>query len=182
MTAVSRSVVWFEELGRADIGRVGGKSASLGEMIANLSSRGIKVPPGFAVTADAYWRFVDENQLRGIIASSLAELETRPEALAEAGLAIRTAFLRGRWPADIAEAIVAAYRELGRRAAGVDPDVAVRSSATAEDLPGASFAGHRRPISTSAGSRRFWTPAGAASPPSSPTAPSSTAGSTASTT
>ncbi len=136
-------VVWFEALGRGDVARVGGKNASLGEMVRNLQTKGIPVPPGFATTADAYWRFVDANGLRDLIRTTLDAFKDGTTPLAEAGLAIRRAFLHGAWPADIAAAIRESYRELSRRV-GIDAaDVAVRSSATAEDLPDASFAGQQ---------------------------------------
>ena len=139
----SSHVVWFEELRRADVPRVGGKNASLGEMVGNLTTSGVKVPPGFATTADAYWRFVESNGLKAIISSVLSELESGKTSLADAGQTIRRAFLRGEWPKETADAILVAYRELGRRTAKDAPDVAVRSSATAEDLPDASFAGQQ---------------------------------------
>jgi len=69
-------VVWFEELRRADVPRVGGKNASLGEMVANLATSGVKVPPGFATTAEAYWHFVESNGLKATISSVMSELET----------------------------------------------------------------------------------------------------------
>jgi pyruvate,water dikinase len=143
MSKTSSLVVWFEGLGRNDVPLVGGKNASLGEMVHHLGEHGIRVPPGFATTAQAYWRFVDENGLRQTIANSLAALEAGHAPLAEVGATIRHEFLRGTWPQDIAEAIQVSYRELCRRAGKIDADVAVRSSATAEDLPDASFAGQQ---------------------------------------
>jgi pyruvate,water dikinase len=143
MSKTSSLVVWFEGLGRNDVPLVGGKNASLGEMVHHLGEHGIRVPPGFATTAQAYWRFVDENGLRQTIANSLAALEAGHAPLAEVGATIRHEFLRGTWPQDIAEAIQVSYRELCRRAGKIDGDVAVRSSATAEDLPDASFAGQQ---------------------------------------
>lgn len=136
-------VIWFETLKRGDVAKVGGKNASLGEMIANLSAQGVRVPPGFATTADAFWRFVEVNGLRQQIARTLAECDQGRTPLAEAGRSIRSAFIHGEWPADIADAIRAAYAQLCRRANRSDVDVAVRSSATAEDLPDASFAGQQ---------------------------------------
>jgi pyruvate,water dikinase len=136
-------VVWFEDLRRADVPRVGGKNASLGEMVANLSKPGVKVPPGFAVTADAYRQFIDANGLQKTLSSVLGELAGGKLSLAEAGESIRRAILRGDWPEETAQVIRCAYDELNRRTGQHDMDVAVRSSATAEDLPDASFAGQQ---------------------------------------
>jgi pyruvate,water dikinase len=133
----------FEQLGRGDVARVGGKNASLGEMVRNLGQRGVKVPPGFATTADAYWGFIDANGLRETIATALADLAGRRTSLAEAGRKIREAVVRGVWPEEIAGSITAAYRDLCSRLGRDEADVAVRSSATAEDLPDASFAGQQ---------------------------------------
>jgi len=135
--------VWFEALGRGDLSLVGGKNASLGEMVRHLTDQGIRIPAGFATTADAYWRFVDANALRETISSLLADFEHSNATLAETGEAIRRAFLRGSWPPDLAEAISSSYQELCRRSGKIEAAVAVRSSATAEDLPDASFAGQQ---------------------------------------
>jgi pyruvate,water dikinase len=143
MAAQGSHVVWFEAVGRGDVGRVGGKNASLGEMVRNLQAKGVQVPPGFATTADAYWHFVESNRLRDTIAGTLADLEAGRTTLAETGQAIRRAFLRGEWPEKTARAIASAYAELCKRAGKENADVAVRSSATAEDLPEASFAGQQ---------------------------------------
>ena len=141
--ANAQQIVWFDEIRRHDVPRVGGKNASLGEMVGNLAAEGVKVPAGFATTADAYWRFIDSNGLRAVISSTLADLEARRITLAEAGSTLRTAFLRGDWSPEMATAITAAYRDLCKRAGKAETDVAVRSSATAEDLPDASFAGQQ---------------------------------------
>lgn len=143
MTKDTSPIIWLEKLGRGDVARVGGKNASLGEMVSNLAEEGVRVPPGFATTADAYWRYVEANGLRRVIADSLSALAAGHAPLAEVGATIRREFLRGTWPQDTAEAIQASYRELCRRAGKTDADVAVRSSATAEDLPDASFAGQQ---------------------------------------
>ncbi len=136
-------VVWFGSVGRQDVGRVGGKNASLGEMIRALQSRGVNVPTGFATTADAYWKFVAANGIEAEMQRALGDLAAGKATLAETGLAIRRAFVRGDWPADTATAIRGAYAELARRFEAANVDVAVRSSATAEDLPDASFAGQQ---------------------------------------
>ena len=135
-------VRFFEELGVTDVPTVGGKNASLGEMIRALEPKGIRVPGGFATTADAYRRFVEANGLESPIRAELARLENGGK-LADVGASIRALFLKGEWPKPIAEAIRAAYRELCARNERENVDVAVRSSATAEDLPQASFAGQQ---------------------------------------
>ena len=138
-----QDVVWFEKVGRNDVPRVGGKNASLGEMVRSLGKMGVKVPPGFATTADAYWRYLETNNLEKVIVDALQDLDSGKASLAETGQTIRRAFLRGEWPDETADAIASTYRELCRRARRKDVDVAVRSSATAEDLPDASFAGQQ---------------------------------------
>ncbi len=143
MTIATPPVIWFEALRRGDVARVGGKNASLGEMVGGLAAQGVKVPPGFATTAAAYWGFVAANGLKDVIAATFADLDSGKVPLAEAGQTIRRAFVRGDWPPDTATAITTAYRELCRRSGRADADVAVRSSATAEDLPDASFAGQQ---------------------------------------
>ncbi|HVL37172.1 MAG TPA: phosphoenolpyruvate synthase, partial [Burkholderiales bacterium] len=118
----------------ADAG--GGKNASLGEMIGRLAAAGIRVPGGFATTAQAYRAFLAHNRLEERIRSKLDELAADAHNLAPVGKAVREMILDGEFPDALAQAIAHAYRRLGARAA-----VAVRSSATAEDLPEASFAG-----------------------------------------
>ncbi len=136
-------LIWFENCSRGDVGLVGGKNSSLGEMVGALSEKGIRVPGGFATTSNAYWSFIEENNLRAFVADALNDLETGAKTLSETGLAIREAILRGNWPAPIEQAILDGYAELARRSGKTDLDVAVRSSATAEDLPDASFAGQQ---------------------------------------
>ena len=92
-------VAWFEDVSRGDVGRVGGKNASLGEMVRALGGAGVKVPAGFATTAEAYWAFVKANDLTRAITGTLAERRAGRLSLAEAGSAILAAFLRGDWPA-----------------------------------------------------------------------------------
>jgi pyruvate,water dikinase len=143
MAQASPHVIWLEKTGRGDVALVGGKNASLGEMLQTLSAKGVHVPGGFATTAAAFWRFVDENMLRSRISSLLADYQAGKLTLPEVGHAIRTAFLHGEWPSDLADAILDSYRVLSERAGKTSVDVAVRSSATAEDLPEASFAGQQ---------------------------------------
>jgi len=136
-------VASFDTLGRGDVARVGGKNASLGEMVVNLGARGVRVPPGFATTADAYWLFLDSNGLREVIQEALSDLSAQRASLSQVGARVRQAILAGRWPEDLARAIGGAYGVLCARIGRTDADVAVRSSATAEDLPDASFAGQQ---------------------------------------
>jgi len=134
---------WFDDLGTGDVASVGGKNASLGEMVQNLGRHGIKVPPGFAITADGYRRFLDANDLRPLIGAHLAELASGKASAAKIGPLIRAAIENGSWPEDLAGAIRQAYRDLSQRLGLAEAEVAVRSSATAEDLPEASFAGQQ---------------------------------------
>ncbi len=141
MTEDASTVIWFDRVALSDVPRVGGKNASLGEMIRNLSDKGIRVPQGFATTADAYWQFVADNGLKEVITSALDDLASGGTTLSDTGETIRRAFLRGQWSSEATQAIKYAYAELCNRSGQREVDVAVRSSATAEDLPGASFAG-----------------------------------------
>ena len=136
-------VRWFEELGAKDVGLVGGKNASLGEMIGRLQGDGIRVPAGFATTIAAYRCFLDYNELIPQIQARLEAMASGRASLDETGSSIRQLFLQSEFPGEVAEAIRAAYRVLCRRYSSEALDVAVRSSATAEDLPGASFAGQQ---------------------------------------
>ena len=138
-----RYVRWFETLNNTDVPVVGGKNASLGEMVRTLKDQGISVPHGFATTAAAYWEFLKVNDLSGKIEALLKDWRQGAKSLEETGKAIRRLFLRAHFPQEIAAAISIAYHELGRRYHVNDVDVAVRSSATAEDLPDASFAGQQ---------------------------------------
>ncbi|GAB3979387.1 phosphoenolpyruvate synthase [Actinoallomurus acanthiterrae] len=135
-------VVWFPELSRDDIGVVGGKNASLGELIRNLAPVGVRVPEGFATTARAYWEYLAVGGLRERVAEEIDRLHQGAE-LTTVGRAIRRAFDETNLPPALAQAIIDAYRRLGKSVGRADPDVAVRSSATAEDLPEASFAGQQ---------------------------------------
>lgn len=134
-------VLNLREVGLKDIPRVGGKNASLGELIRELAGSGVRVPPGFAVTAEAYSAFLDHNNLRPTLAALLNDYAAGRRSLAMTGRGLRQAMIQGTLPAEIADSICAAYRQLSRDAGQRDADVAVRSSATAEDLPEASFAG-----------------------------------------
>jgi pyruvate,water dikinase len=138
-----RFIRWFPDIGIADVGLVGGKNASLGEMYRELTPKGIRVPNGFAVTAEAYRHFLGTGGLNDRVRGILQGLDTRNLAdLAERGRRVREAMLATPLPEDLQQEIIQAYAGLCREY-GPDTDTAVRSSATAEDLPAASFAGQQ---------------------------------------
>ncbi len=135
-------IIWFNQLGIKDIDVVGGKNASLGEMISNLSGLGIKVPDGFATTADAFRHFLKQQELDKKIAARLETLNTNDvAALVDTGSEIRQWILDTPFPDDFLTEVSAAFQKL--QADDQNLAVAVRSSATAEDLPDASFAGQQ---------------------------------------
>ncbi|QNS02289.1 phosphoenolpyruvate synthase [Streptomyces xanthii] len=135
-------VVPFTELSRHDVGRVGGKNASLGELTNQLGAAGVRVPPGFATTAEAYDELLDSGELRERVRALIDRLH-QGAPLDEVGEAVRALVLAQPLPAALRDAVLTAYARLGEQVGRKDPDVAVRSSATAEDLPEASFAGQQ---------------------------------------
>ncbi|MFP3949190.1 MAG: phosphoenolpyruvate synthase [Gemmatimonadota bacterium] len=156
MTRESDSyTVRLDGVSMEDVSRVGGKNASLGEMIRSLKEEGVPVPDGFATTADAYRRFLSHNELDEPIQERLDAFHRDEVGLAETGKAIRELIRGGRFPDEIATAIREAYAELGDRVGEESPGVAVRSSATAEDLPEASFAGQQESFLNVSGEERL---------------------------
>ncbi|HIE59706.1 MAG TPA: pyruvate, water dikinase [Persephonella sp.] len=142
--ADKKLVVWLNEVGMEDVELVGGKNASLGEMIKGLSSIGIKIPMGYVVTAEAYRYFVRYNNLEDKIKEVLNGLDpNNVEDLAKRGLTVRELIKGGEFPEDLRGEILKYYEELSDMYKQHRVDVAVRSSATAEDLPDASFAGQQ---------------------------------------
>jgi pyruvate,water dikinase len=136
-------VKWFEEIGAQDVALAGGKNASLGEMIRNLGKKGVNIPPGFAITAEAYKYVIEKAGISPKIKDTLADLDTHDmENLAERGEKIRNLIANSPCPKELEEEIRICYRKMEERF-GKNVDVAVRSSATAEDLPTASFAGQQ---------------------------------------
>jgi pyruvate,water dikinase len=134
---------WFEDLHKHDVATVGGKNASLGELTRSLVAGGIRVPGGFAITADAYRHVVTFNGLDREVRERVADLAAGRASLRETGHRIRAALLGAEIPPDLRAEILAAYQQLSARFGAEATDVAVRSSATAEDLPDASFAGQQ---------------------------------------
>ena len=139
-----KNVIWFENLRMTDVEQVGGKNASLGEMISQLAEKGVRVPGGFATTAEAYRAFLSHNGLNERISAALAELDVDDVVeLARVGAQIRQWILDTPFPAELEADIKAAWDKLVADAGTDQISVAVRSSATAEDLPDASFAGQQ---------------------------------------
>ncbi|MEH2124953.1 phosphoenolpyruvate synthase [Nostoc sp.] len=144
LSAQERSLIlWFDEIGIADIPVVGGKNASLGEMIQQLTPKGINVPTGFATTAYAYRHFIQSAGLEAKLRKLFADLDVEDvKNLRERGKKARSLLIHTPFPVELREAIATAYHSLCEQY-HADTDVAVRSSATAEDLPDASFAGQQ---------------------------------------
>lgn len=135
------AILWFDQIAISDIPSVGGKNASLGELLRELGKAGVRVPYGFATTAQAYRDFIDASAIEPAMRAQIELYRSGDKTLQDAGHAIRELVLASGLPDDFADQIRAAYRLLATTTQTVDPAVAVRSSATAEDLPDASFAG-----------------------------------------
>ncbi len=134
--------VTYEKISSKDILLVGGKNASLGEMIKTLSKKGVSVPSGFAVTTDAYWEFLKANNIEKELRDIFKKYNRKStKSLRETGKKAREAVMRGKFPKDIEEAIRSSYREISQKYSKKNISVAVRSSAVCEDAPDASFAG-----------------------------------------
>ena len=135
-------ILWLDQITNDDVGIVGGKNASLGEMYTKLQPQGIRIPNAFVVTAAGYKHFVESTGLTDIIKAELAKLDIKDvHSLQRTGESIRSAFMKVDFPTELAEQIRENYKHLSNDAGIHNVDTAVRSSATAEDLPGASFAG-----------------------------------------
>ena len=140
---MSRTIRWYSELGMDDLEQVGGKNASLGEMVSHLADLGVSVPDGFATTAEAYREFLGATGLAERIDEELRALDTEDtQALAATGRRIRELVIAQPFPAELEAGIREAYATLAA-GSGDEASFAVRSSATAEDLPDASFAGQQ---------------------------------------
>ncbi|MCX5850854.1 MAG: phosphoenolpyruvate synthase [Deltaproteobacteria bacterium] len=140
----NKLVLWFDEIELADIPQVGGKNASLGEMRRELTSKGVSIPDGFAVTAYAYRYLLESAGIKRKIESVLADLDTHDmHNLSERGEKVRSLIYNAKLPDDLQKEIITSYRKMCKEYNDDNVDVAVRSSATAEDLPDASFAGQQ---------------------------------------
>lgn len=135
---------FFDSLGMDDVAIVGGKNASLGEMVKNLTAKGLNVPNGFATTSDAYWLLLEENAIKDKIQEIMNDLDISDSAnLQSRGKAVRELILNSKLPKTLEEELSTAYKRLSNEYNSQNIDVAVRSSGTAEDLPDASFAGQQ---------------------------------------
>ncbi len=143
MATQSEHVRWYGELKIEDVPQVGGKNASLGELLSSLTGAGVRVPDGFATTSDAYREYIRANDLEKKMRREIDGLASGKQSLAKTGRAVRLLLRSGTFPKAVEREIREAYRELSKRYQEEEVDVAVRSSATAEDLPGASFAGQQ---------------------------------------
>ncbi|MFA6604732.1 MAG: phosphoenolpyruvate synthase [Patescibacteria group bacterium] len=144
MPKKTKHILWFSEINNNDVAKVGGKNASLGEMYSKLTSKGVAIPNGFAVTAQAYDYFVTTQGVKKQIKDILKDLNTHDiHNLQARAKLVREAILKAEFPKDLKEQIVVAYKKLSKEFKMKNVDVAVRSSATAEDLPDASFAGQQ---------------------------------------
>lgn len=140
----SKYILWFSEISIEDVPIVGGKNASLGEMYRNLTNKGVSIPNGFAITADAYRYLLEKDKISQEIKSTFKNLDINNlEQLAEKGSKIRKLIRTAEIPKDLEKEIIDAYYKLSKQENTKELDVAVRSSATAEDLPDASFAGQQ---------------------------------------
>ncbi len=136
-------ILWFDDIGIEDVPMVGGKNASLGEMYQKLTSKGVAVPHGFAITAYAYQHLIKTAGIENAVRDALAGLDTHDmKNLQERGKKVRDIIRNAEFPADLRQAILESYKKMEEEY-GPGVDVAVRSSATAEDLPDASFAGQQ---------------------------------------
>lgn len=139
-----KNVFWFKQLNNKDVPFVGGKNASLGEMYSKLTKKGVNIPNGFATTAGAYNRFLNDSGVKKEIKKILKDLNTHDiRNLMERGAKVRKVILEAEIPDDLKRDVVNHYRKLSEQYGVKNVDVAVRSSATAEDLPDASFAGQQ---------------------------------------
>lgn len=140
----NKKILWFSEIGMADVPLVGGKNASLGEMIKNLTSKGVSIPDGFATTAGAYFDFLEKTGLAQKIEEILNGLDIHNlKQLSQKGKKVRGLILSAELPVALRNEIISAYQKFSLQHNVKNADVAARSSATAEDLPGASFAGQQ---------------------------------------
>ena len=142
MNKSQKLILWFDQISSEDVPLVGGKNASVGEMYSELSSKGINIPDGFVLTSNAYWHYLRHNKIEGRLEEIFKRFDPNSlKSLKETGREARSLILKSDFPENLRKEILLSYKKLSRRYKQQKADVAVRSSATAEDLPSASFAG-----------------------------------------
>ena len=135
-------ILWFKEISKKDVPLVGGKNASLGEMLGKLSKKGVQVPDGFALTTKAYWHFLEENKIDKKLKEIFKKFNQRDiKSLQKTGGKVRNLILKAKIPEDLKREIARVYQELSKKCNEKNASVAVRTSGVAEDAPTASFAG-----------------------------------------
>ncbi|MCX6764969.1 MAG: phosphoenolpyruvate synthase, partial [Candidatus Nealsonbacteria bacterium] len=138
----AKNILWFNEVGIIDVPLVGGKNGSLGEMYTQLTPKGVRVPYGFAVTVNFYWKFIKANKLDKILPGIFKDLDaTKVKSIQGVGKAARSAISSAVIPEDLKKELFSAYLELSKKYETENTDVAVRTSGVAEDMPNTSFAG-----------------------------------------
>ncbi|MCD6550167.1 phosphoenolpyruvate synthase [bacterium] len=156
MEKTRKNILWFSEISVKDVPLVGGKNASLGEMFSQLSRKGVNVPDGFALTSVAYWYYLRANKIDEELKRVFREFNPKSLAsLRETGRRARQLILNSDFPKDLKEEIIENYKKLSKKYRLKNVDVAVRSSATAEDLPSASFAGQQETYLNISGSKQL---------------------------
>jgi len=154
MQKEQKHLLWFKEISVKDVPLVGGKNASLGEMFSQLTKKGVDIPDGFALTSEAYWYYLRENKIDYRLKEIFKEFNPESlESLEKTGRAARQLILGSNFPKNLKEEILKNYKELSQKYGQENVDVAVRSSATAEDLPSASFAGQHETFLNVSGSQ-----------------------------
>jgi len=149
----NKYVLWFEEITSKDVPLVGGKNASLGEMFSQLTQKGVAIPDGFALTSEAFWYYLKENKIDTKIKEAFSKFNPKSlESLKITGKTCRQLILKSEFPKDLKKDILESYKKLSQKYERKNVDVAVRSSATAEDLPSASFAGQHETFLNVSGS------------------------------
>ncbi len=142
MNKKQKHILWFSEISKKDVALVGGKNASLGEMIKELTKKGINIPDGFALTSSAFWHYLKFNKIDEKLKEVFNKFNPKSvKSLQETGKAARDLILKGEFSSDLKKEILENYKKLSRKYKQKNTDAAVRSSATAEDLASASFAG-----------------------------------------
>jgi len=142
MKKSQKNILWFREISKKDVSLVGGKNASLGEMVRTLSKKGVNIPDGFCLTSKAFWYFIKENKIDKKLRDIFKNFNPRSlKSLKETGKVARDLILKSDFPEDLKKEIFTAYQKLSRKYGKDFVDVAVRSSGTSEDIPEASFAG-----------------------------------------